>query len=157
MRAAGSPETKRRYCQKFSPGPARRRPCRPWMTVAATRRASSISRGIEAASVRPAPTARPIAAMSGCVRLGSTAIRLSDPCLQASDHGLDAFAFGARRERERHAVLEHRLGKVEHVIDRGGKTAVEQSARTHCKHQRLTGARARAPRNQFGGIGALRT
>ena len=26
---AGSPDMKRRYCQKFSPGPARRRPCNP--------------------------------------------------------------------------------------------------------------------------------
>ena len=43
---AGSPDTKRRYCQKFSPGPARRRPCSPWMTVEATRRASRMSRGI---------------------------------------------------------------------------------------------------------------
>ena len=49
--------TKRRYCQKFSPEPARRRPCRPWITVAATRRASKIRRGMLAASARLTPTA----------------------------------------------------------------------------------------------------
>src|SRR5580700_11134853 len=118
MRTAGSPETKRRYCQKFSPGPARRRPCRPWMTVAATRRASRISRGIVDASARPAPTARPTAALSGWVRLGSSAIRLSNPRLKAADDRLDALALGARGECERHAVLEHRFGEIEYVVDR---------------------------------------
>jgi hypothetical protein len=43
---------------------ARRRPCRPWITVAATRRASRISRGMLAASVRPSPDARATAAPS---------------------------------------------------------------------------------------------
>ena len=31
--------TKRRYCQKFSPEPARRRPCNPWMMLAVRARA----------------------------------------------------------------------------------------------------------------------
>ena len=43
----GSPEKDRRYCQKFSPGPARRRPCNPWITVAAMRRASRMRRGMD--------------------------------------------------------------------------------------------------------------
>jgi len=60
----GSPDTKRRYCQKLSPAPARRRPCRPWITLAAMRRASSTRRGSDAASVRLSPSARRIAVIS---------------------------------------------------------------------------------------------
>src|SRR5580698_11387712 len=112
------------------------------MTVAATRRASSISRGMLAASVRPSPTARPTAGPSWYVRLGSAAIRLSDPRLQPPDHRFDALAFRARREGERHAVLEHRLGKIDHVVDRGREPSVEQRAGAHREHQRLAGAGA---------------
>ncbi len=39
------PASKFRYCQKVSPGPARRLPCVPWATVTATRRASKSSAG----------------------------------------------------------------------------------------------------------------
>src|SRR5208282_5109293 len=101
-----------------SPGPARRRPWRPCMTVVATRRASRISRGIAAANVAPSPTARCTTGRSWEVRRGSNAIRLSDPRFQARNHPLDAFALRARGESERHAVFEYRLGEIEHVVDR---------------------------------------
>ena len=37
-------------------------------------------------------------------------------------------SLGARREGQRHAVFEDRLGEIEHVVDRGSQTAVEQRA-----------------------------
>ena len=43
--APARPTEKGRNCQKFSPGPARLRPCSPWMMVAAMRRASIKRRG----------------------------------------------------------------------------------------------------------------
>src|SRR5262245_54234786 len=109
---------KRRYCQKFSPGPARRRPCRPWMTVAATRRASSTRRGMVAASERASPTARVIAPESWGAAKSSAATCLSDPRLEPPDHCRDGLAVGACGEGERHAVLEHGLGELDHVVDR---------------------------------------
>src|SRR6516162_6468037 len=155
---AGSPETKRRYCQKFSPGPARRRPCRPWITVAATRRASRISRGMLAASVRPSPDARPTAAPSWYVRCGeresgdavSLAIDLSDPSLKSCDHGFDRFALRAGREGERHSVLENGLGELDYVINGRRQSGIEQCTGAHREHQGLTRARAWTPGNQFG-------
>src|SRR3954454_7967785 len=119
-RRAGSPEMKRRYCQKFSPGPARRRPCSPWMTVAAMRRASRIRRGIDSASGRACPLAR-WRALSSLLSARRLAIELSDAPLELTDHSLGALAVGARRKGERHAVLEDRLGHVEHIVDRGRK------------------------------------
>src|SRR5215831_1605288 len=160
---AGSPETKRRYCQKFSPGPARRRPCRPWITVAATRRASRISRGMLAASVRPSPEARATAAPSWYVRWGkresgdgvSIAIGLSDPSLQSPDHAFDRFTFSARSEGERHPMLENGLGEFDDVVNRGRQPGVEQRAGAHREHQRLAGARAGSPSNEFGVTAAI--
>ena len=49
-------------------------------------------------------------------------------------------------EGERHAVLEHRLGEIEHVVDRRREPPVEQRAGAHRQHQRLAGARATVPR-----------
>src|SRR5262245_10865833 len=110
---------KRRYCQKFSPGPARLRPCRPWMTVAAMRRASRIRRGNVSASVRPSPPARCVARTSILSALRATAIRSSDARLELADDAFDAVAVGARRKGERHAVLEDWLGHLHDVVDRG--------------------------------------
>ena len=45
MRLALSPSRNGRYCQNASPWPTRRRPCTPWITVAATRSAATISAG----------------------------------------------------------------------------------------------------------------
>ena len=58
---------------------------------------------------------------------------------------LDRLALGARREGERHAVLEDRLGQRDDVVERGREAAVEQRAGADRQHQRLAGARARAP------------
>src|SRR3954452_4807619 len=115
---AGSPERKRRYCQKFSPGPARLRPCSPWITVAAIRRASKIKRGMDSASVRAAPSARWVASTS-CFSARLTAIRLSDAVLDLVDDGFRALAVRPRCEGERHAVLEDRFGHLHHIVDQG--------------------------------------
>src|SRR5215470_20202680 len=138
-RLAGSPDMKRRYCQKFSPGPARRRPCKPWMTVAATRRASSTSRGMVAARERPSPTARVIAPESCDAATLSAATCLSDPRLEPPDHRRNGLAVGARGEGERHAVLEHGPGELDHVVDRRRVAAVDQRLGAHGEHQRLAG------------------
>ena len=50
--------------------------------------------------------------------------------------------------------LQHRLGQRHHVVDRGGEAAVEQRLGAHREHQRLAGARARAPGDQPVGLGA---
>ena len=64
--------------------------------------------------------------------LGAWFLRPStDPRLQLPDHIRNGAAFGAGGERQRHAVLEHRLGQIEHVVDRGRQTAVEQCARAN--------------------------
>src|SRR5215469_12088161 len=160
---AGSPETKRRYCQKFSPGPARRRPWRPWITVAATRRASRISRGMLAASVRPSPDARPTAAASWYVRCGeresgdavSVTIDLSDPSLKSCDHGFNRFALRARSEGKRHPVLENGLSELDDVIDGRRQSGIKQCAGAHREHQRLTRPRTWTPGNQFGASAAI--
>src|SRR5262245_32127642 len=117
---------KRRYCQKFSPGPARRRPCSPWITVAATRRASRTRRGMVAARERPSPTARVIAPESCDAAKLSAATGLSDLRLEPPDHRGNRLAVGARGEGQRHAVLEHGLGEFDHVVDRRGVAAVDQ-------------------------------
>src|SRR5262245_7407966 len=100
---------KRRYCQKFSPGPARLRPCRPWMTVAAIRRASRIRRGIASASARAAPPACCVALTSLRSDRRFSAIRSSDALFELGDDAFHGLAVGACREGERHAVLEDRL------------------------------------------------
>src|SRR6185295_9440623 len=107
---------KRRYCQKFSPGPARLRPCRPWMTVAAMRRASRIRRGSVSASVRASPLACCVALIS-FLSARFAAISLSNAALELVDDAVDGLAVGARREGERHAVLEDRLSHVHDVVD----------------------------------------
>ena len=66
-------------------------------------------------------------------------------------------AFGARGERQRHAVLEHGLGHRDHVVDRGRKAAFEQRAGACDKHQRLRGARAWTPCDLRGEIACVRT
>ena len=68
----------------------------------------------------------------------------------------DGLAVRARREGERHAVLQDRLGELEHVVDRGRVAPVEQRARAHREHQRLAGARARSPGDRLRGLAALR-
>src|ERR1700685_1591700 len=123
------------------------------MTVAATRRASRINRGMLAAGLPAVPTARATVGPSWyvrcCVDLDSAAIRLSDPSLQSRNHRLDAFAFRARAESQCHAVLEHGLGEFDELVDRRRETAVEEGAGAHREHERLAGARARTPGNQF--------
>src|SRR5712671_8066109 len=148
---------KRRYCQKFSPGPGRRRPWSPWMTVAATRRASRISRGMVAASERPSPSARRISRASSGNAAFVAAMRLSDLWakfladlgLQPADHRGNRLAVGARREGQRHAVLEDRLGQCGDVVDRGRVTALEQCAGANREHERLAGARTRPPGDEL--------
>ena len=127
------------------------------MTVAATRRASRISRGIgvgERARLRRSPAVR------------RRALDVAAPSARPFDYPMRAFslpitlgdglAFGARGEGQRHAVLEHRLGQLEHVVDRRREAAVEQRAGAHRQHQRLAGARARAPGDQLADVAGLR-
>src|SRR5437868_14062328 len=109
---AGSPDRKRRYCQNCSPGPARLRPCSPWITVAAMRRASRMRRGMVSASVRAAPLACCVALTSTLSALRVAAIRLTDARLELADDAFDAVAVGACCERQGHAVLEDRLGHL---------------------------------------------
>src|SRR5207247_11095036 len=109
-RRAGSPEMKRRYCQNCSPGPARLRPCRPWITVAAIRRASRMRRGMVSATVRAVPVARWVTLTSKRSARRASAILDSSLVLELADDLSDGLALGASRERERHAVLEDRLG-----------------------------------------------
>ncbi len=77
--------------------------------------------------------------------------------LQPRDDISDRLAFGTSRERQRHAVLEHRLGQLQHVVDRWRKAAIEQSAGAHHQHQRLAGARTRTPGNQLADVARFRT
>src|ERR1700742_3423326 len=145
---------KRRYCQKFSPGPARRRPCTPWMTDEATRRASSTSRGIDSASVRAPAVACLTEPVSMSAAFGS-AICLSDARFEAPDHVGDGLAFRPRRKGQRHTMFEYGLGEFQHVVDRWRKASIEQRAGAHGEHQGLTGARAGAPGDQLGEIAGL--
>src|SRR5690606_25456802 len=64
---------------------------------------------------------------------------------EARDNATDLLAFGARDEAERHAVLQHRLGERDDVVDRRRESALEQSPGADCEHQRLARARARTP------------
>src|SRR3974390_2221267 len=113
---------KRRYCQKFSPGPARRRPCRPWITVAATRRASSTSRGIDCASDRAPVLASRTAPVSISRKPGS-AMALSEASRQPPDDTGHRLAFGGGGAGEGHTVLQHGLGEGEDVVDGWGGAA----------------------------------
>src|SRR5215208_2875633 len=115
-RRAGSPERKRRYCQKFSPGPARLRPCSPWMTVAAMRRASRIRRGMDSASVRASPLACWVALIS-FLSARLVAIGLSDARLELANDGFNTLTVGARGESERHAVLQDWLRHIHDIVD----------------------------------------
>jgi hypothetical protein len=85
--------------------------------VLATRRASRISRGIDAASVRAAAVARGVASASVRVKLASGGIPSPDTGLDAADHRLDRLALGTRRKCQRHAVLEDGFGEIEYVIN----------------------------------------
>ncbi len=53
-------------------------------------------------------------------------------------------------------MLEDRLGEREDVVDRRRIAAVEQRAGAHREHQRLAGARARAPGDQLAGLAGVR-
>ena len=57
----------------------------------------------------------------------------------------DREAVGAGGEGQRHAVLQHRLGEVGDVVERGREAAVDQGAGADGEHQRLARARAGAP------------
>src|SRR5439155_20996401 len=154
-RRAGSPERKRRYCQKFSPGPARLRPCSPWITVAAMRRASRMRRGMVSASVRATPVACRVALIS-FLSARLAAMRLSDARRELADDALHGFAVGPRGESERHTVLEDRLGHVDDVVHRGREPPVDEGAGARRQHQRLARAWARPPGDQlakFAGLG----
>src|SRR6202035_4487714 len=98
------------------------------MTVAAMRRASRMRRGIDSASERAWPPACWVALISCFAARRGAAIRLSDAGLELAEHAFDALAVGARREGERHAVLEDRLGHVHDVVDRGRQPAVQERA-----------------------------
>ena len=89
-------------------------------------------------------------------RRASWAIRYPIRDFELADHRRDRLAVGARREGQRHAVLEDRLGEREHVVDRGREAAVEQRAGAHREHQRLAGARARAPGDQLADVAGVR-
>src|SRR5438046_1233922 len=79
----------------------------------------------------------------------------TDPRLQLPDHVGNGAAFGASRERQRHAMLENRLGQIEHVVDRGSEATVEQRTGANREHQRLAGARTRSPGDQLAGLAGL--
>src|SRR5215211_7724771 len=155
-RRAGSPERKRRYCQKFSPGPARFLPCRPWMTVAAMRRASRIKRGMLSASVRASPLAYCVALISCLSARRLAAIRLSDAGPELADNLFHRFAVSACGEGQRHAMFENRLGHVHDIVDRGSESAVDERARTRHQHEGLACAWAWSPRDQFADLAGLR-
>src|SRR5262249_2222320 len=156
-RRAGSPDRKRRYCQKFSPGPARLRPCSPWMTVAAMRRASRIRRGMVCASERASPLARCVALIS-CLsaRCFTAAIPLSDARIELADAAFQALAGGARGKGQRHGGLEDRLRHGGDIVDRRREPPVDEGAGARHQHERLARAGAWAPGNQLADLAALR-
>src|ERR1700730_10482331 len=156
-RRAGSPEKNRRYCQKFSPGPARLRPCRPWITVAEMRRASRMSRGSSSASTRATPLARCADLISSLCPLRAASIVLSETHLELANYSFDAFPIGAGSEGKRHAMLEDGLSHVSDIVDGRRKSSIDKGAGTRGKHQGLTRPRTGPPGDQLADIAALRT
>src|SRR5690606_27412414 len=132
----------------------------PCATVLATRMASiskSGSRSASAcaspsmASIEPACAARP----AFFVAPGGATALLQCRC-KAGNDAAALLPFGARHEAQRHAVFQYGLGKSDHVIDRRGKTAFDQSLRADRQHQRLAGAGPWSPGDEpvrlFAGV-----
>ena len=158
MRRAGSPEMKRRILPEILAGAG----------AAAAMQAVDHGRGdrgalpgsgaaCAAASVRPAPVARRVAsARRGPCRLGS-AIR-SIRCATSSCAMTLPIVSPSARAAKVSAMRCFSTGSAsrEHVVDRGREPSVEQRAGAHRQHQRLAGARARAPGDQLAEIAGFR-
>src|SRR5262249_27903156 len=138
-----SPSRYGRYCQKASPWPTRRRPCTPWITVAATRSAATISAGSVPASSRERCRVDGWAIGSG----GDPEARRSDARAHLGDDGLHRDALGAGREVHGHAMAQDRAGEGHDVVDRRREAALDDGAGTGGQHEGLAGTRAGAPRH----------
>src|SRR5436305_594274 len=103
-----------------------------------------MSFGMLSASVRAWPPACCVALTS---RLSArrAAMRLPNAGLQLPDHALDRLAVRARREGQRHPMLENGLSHIEHVINGGREPAIDQSAGARHQHQGLARPRAWSP------------
>src|SRR6185312_12867568 len=136
-----SPARYGRYCQKASPWPTRRLPCTPWITVAATRSAATISAGRVPANSRERCRVDGWAIGSGA----DPEARLRDAGAHLGDHGLHRDALGAGREVHGHAMAQDRTGERHDIVDRGREAALDDGAGAGGQHERLTGARPRSP------------
>src|SRR5271165_639072 len=150
MRAAASPCSYWRNCQKVSPWPTRRRPWTPCATVTATRSAATRSGG----STEAACSARSRTPAGDAWRRLNTdapvSIRSQSPerrrnLLDDASHG---DALGTAGEADRHAVAQHRRRQREDIVNRRTEPAVDQRPGAAGEHQRLTGARPRSPRDK---------
>ena len=61
------------------------------------------------------------------------------------DHLAHVDPFGTGGEGERHPVLEHGLGEIDHVVDRRREPAFDHGLGAHGKHQRLARSRRWTP------------
>ena len=118
-RAAGSPDTNGRNCQNVSPGPACLRPWTPCITLCAIRRAATTRLGRRAASVAACSRRRDEGA--GAVAIASGHVFRDE----TPDHSGDRFAFGPRRERQRHPVLQNGFGQRRDILARGREPAID--------------------------------
>src|SRR6185503_20714470 len=102
----------------------------PCATVLATRNASSINSGRRSASACASPSRAKILPEPefalGAAETGAATRFLPQRCCQAVDDGAGRRTLGPRSERERHAMLEHRLGERHDIVDGGRKAPVDQ-------------------------------
>jgi len=114
-----------RNCQKVSPRPAARRPCQPAMMVRGNRRASDEKVGKAAASPSP-PSAHCVPGLVARLPEPPSSADLSPSIRRLTSRTVSPSARAGKRES--HAVLEHRLGKSDHVVEDGCITPVDEGA-----------------------------
>jgi len=65
--------------------------------------------------------------------------------------------FRARREGQGHAMFQHGLRQLEHVVNRGRKASIEKCTCAYRQHQGLARAWPWAPGNQLADIAGFGT
>ena len=126
------------------------------MTVAAIRRASRISRGSAAASVRPAPLARRVAFSSS--RPPGPSAAIDQPMRDVSLPITPPMVSPSARAAKVSAMRCLRTGSASATTSSiDGASRPSSSARARAdQHQRLAGARARAPGDQLAEVAGVR-
>src|SRR6478672_8353521 len=109
----------------------------PCATVLATRSASSSKSGKRSATACASPSRAntlltPAPSVFGDPRAATSA--LLQRCGQPRDHAAGGFSFCACCKCQSHAVLQHRLCKLDHVVDGGREPAVDQCLGSNGKH-----------------------